>query len=680
MSQLKTTVYTMPAADLGKANPLPDLATVSDAHAAIEIDHETVTPEEARYMGWGRVHTILPYLMQDGYNRTRRPQDFKAFVLENEYLRATFLPTLGGRLWSLFDKVEEKELLHCNPVFQPANLALRNAWFSGGVEWNCGIIGHTPFTCSDLCAEALSLSDGTPVLRMFQYERVRRLVYRVEAFLPDGSHELYVRVRIDNPMQEPTAVYWWSNMAVNEGEDIRVVVPAQKAYRYGYGGKLSKVPIPYMTAEADKLRGQAAELARKSGGTLDWDVSRRVCLPQSMDFFFDLPKKARPFIAALNRDGYGICQTSTPELRGRKLFVWGMGQGGRHWQEFLSNGDSAYIELQSGLARTQLEHLPMQPGQTISWLESYGPLKTDGCIVQGADWSEAVRHTLDRLEAFRPEQVLEDYHQKVRQELDGQTGTVLHRAVCYALNEMSISCGNLEGLHLNQDAMCTDAFSERFLASSAFPASAPLSEPKGYVTGSEWEAFLREKIRDGSGDHWEGHYLLGVLLDADQRSTEAEDEYRISLEKASNPWALRCLALHEKKRGQLRKGADLLLEAARMKPIRPLVLEAMQSLLEIGSYDELLRLYQAVPEFLREDGRILTLRAAALLRSGDLDGCEQILQGNIVLTDIREGNTLLTDLFFELAAMRQFGRVSEDALVWAKQHVTPPQHLDFRML
>ena len=166
MSTLSLTSYTMPAASLGKPNPLPDLKHVTDAHAAIAIDTQTVSEEESRYMGWGRVHSILPYTIQDGYNRTRHARAFKAFVLENEHLRATFLPQLGGRLWSLFDKDAGRELLHVNPVFQPCNLALRNAWFSGGVEWNVGIIGHTPFTVDDMACERLTLSDGTPVLRL----------------------------------------------------------------------------------------------------------------------------------------------------------------------------------------------------------------------------------------------------------------------------------------------------------------------------------------------------------------------------------------------------------------------------------------------------------------------------------------------------------------------------------
>ena len=73
-------------------------------------------------------------------------------MLENEYLKATFLPEVGGRLISLFYKPLERELLHRNPVFQPANLAIRNAWFSGGIEWNIGQFGHTFTTCSPLFA------------------------------------------------------------------------------------------------------------------------------------------------------------------------------------------------------------------------------------------------------------------------------------------------------------------------------------------------------------------------------------------------------------------------------------------------------------------------------------------------------------------------------------------------
>ena len=682
MSTLTITSYSMPAASLGEANPLPDLGGVGDAHAQIVIDEETVTPEEAKYMGWGRVHTILPYTMQDGYNRTRRSRAFKAAVLENEHLRATFLPELGGRLWSLFDKDAGRELLHVNPVFQPCNLALRNAWISGGVEWNCGIIGHTPFTVDDMACERLSFADGTPVLRMFQYERVRHLFYRVEAFLPDGAKELYVRVRIDNATKDDTAVYWWSNMAVNEREDVRVVVPAQKAYRYGYGGKLSKVPVPYMRAEADKLKDSAAKLARENGGYLDWDITKTMTLPQSMDFFFDVPQEARPFIAAPGRDGYGMCQTSTGELRGRKLFVWGMGAGGRHWQEFLSKKGSAYIELQSGLAHTQLEHLPMAGGASISWLESYGAVQADPARVHGQDWEEAVQAVASALDAARPAQALEDWHARAKQELDGRTGEVIHRGMGFARCEAALLGDAFDTQGLNMEAMRLTGEEQPWLTlaqTGVLPCPDPLDNVLSYQISPAWRSRLYESVCEGKSDHWFAHYQLGVMADAQGDSASARGSYERSLELARNPWALRCLALLDRREGNAELAADRLCEAAQMKPIRPLAVEALKALLDTKQYARMLSLLEVIPGPVRKLGRVKTLEIAALMRTDRLDEAQALLESRIVLTDVREGDVLLTDLWFELMARRERGSADEESIAWARENLRPPRDLDFRM-
>src|SRR4051794_4186886 len=120
MSELRIETYTMPAARLGPDNPLPPLhayrtvsiAETSDAHGP-----------QADYPDRGNESSILPYRLQDDYGRERTPRAFRAAVLENDVLRATFLLELGGRLWSLFHKPTGRELLHVNRVFQPANLA-----------------------------------------------------------------------------------------------------------------------------------------------------------------------------------------------------------------------------------------------------------------------------------------------------------------------------------------------------------------------------------------------------------------------------------------------------------------------------------------------------------------------------------------------------------------------------
>src|SRR5262245_17487213 len=135
----------MQAADLGPENPLPPLVSTHDLHATGAMPG--VPDNMLKNMAYGHVSNILPYTLQDRYSRVRQPRDFRVAVLENETLRATFLLEFGGRLWSLVHKPSARELLDVNPVFQPANLAIRNAWFSGGVEWNIGITGHSPLTC-----------------------------------------------------------------------------------------------------------------------------------------------------------------------------------------------------------------------------------------------------------------------------------------------------------------------------------------------------------------------------------------------------------------------------------------------------------------------------------------------------------------------------------------------------
>lgn len=159
---------------------------------------DRITEEERRGIGKGMISTMLPYTLQDGYNRDRKPRAFKAVRVENEYLRAIFLPELGGRLWSLFDKKKGRELLYKNPVFQPANLALRNAWFSGGVEFNVGIKGHNPLTCSPLFAEIITGDDGEQILKMYEYERIREITYSVSVCLPSGPELLYIQNCVEN--------------------------------------------------------------------------------------------------------------------------------------------------------------------------------------------------------------------------------------------------------------------------------------------------------------------------------------------------------------------------------------------------------------------------------------------------------------------------------------------------
>ena len=60
----------MPSGDLGEVNPLPPIAGSGDLHKDAGADD---VDDELRFgLGYGKVETVLPYLMQDGYSRGLR--------------------------------------------------------------------------------------------------------------------------------------------------------------------------------------------------------------------------------------------------------------------------------------------------------------------------------------------------------------------------------------------------------------------------------------------------------------------------------------------------------------------------------------------------------------------------------------------------------------------------------
>lgn len=57
-------------ADFGADSLLPDLHNVSYVHSSVVWD-DSLTEEDTRYMRYGRVSSILPYMEQNSYTREK---------------------------------------------------------------------------------------------------------------------------------------------------------------------------------------------------------------------------------------------------------------------------------------------------------------------------------------------------------------------------------------------------------------------------------------------------------------------------------------------------------------------------------------------------------------------------------------------------------------------------------
>lgn len=493
MKRIDSSTWQMESAPLGPTSDLPPLRI--DRHLADEVPVDAKVPESLRtHLNYGCTSPILPYTLQDDYARERCPREHPAIVLENEILKATFLPGLGGRLWSLHHKPSGRDLLHTNTVFQPGNLAVRNAWFSGGVEWNVGIRGHSPFTSSPVFAQRDERADGTPVLRLFEFERVRRIPWVIECSLPAGSPFLFVQVHLFNPHRDTIPMYWWSNIAVPEAPGHRVLAPAEHCLCYAYADCLKHLPFPRH---------------RESDASYPTEIE----LPA--DFFFDIPAGRRPWVTCLDPAGNGLVQCSTARQQGRKMFVWGMGPGGRRWQRFLTDREAPYVELQAGLARTQYECLPMPAASHWHWTEAYGLMEADPGTVHGADWAAATRHVEEKLEKLLPTADLEARDAPLSNWSAAARAPFLHRGSGW---------GALEALRLEQEGLAPAGVMALFPADSLEAAQQPWADllqkkrfspvigtPAGYQTGKFWIQGLRQALVDPLNDHETSWFHLGVM-------------------------------------------------------------------------------------------------------------------------------------------------------------------------
>ena len=666
MTELRQDRWTMPAARLGPENPLPPLRGVRSASAvrAPGIDELPDYPDK------GNEASILPYRLLSEYDRVRRRRDFDAIVLENDALRATFLPGVGGRLWSLVDKRSGRQLLHVNPVFQPANLALRDAWISGGVEWNISILGHSPFTVSPLFAARVTGPDGAPALRLYEFERARCVVFQIDCFLREDVPFLFARVRIINPNDAMVAMYWWSNIAVDERPDVRVLAPADKAWRHDYDGRLVMRDVPV-----------------QNGVDVTYPRNRVA----AGDVYFCIPEGRRPWIAALDGAGRGLVHASTRRLFGRKLWTWGMGRGGRRWQEFLSQRGSAYIEIQGGLARTQGEYVAMPAGAQWSWLEAYGLLETDAQAVHGADWHKAVAAAERRLGEMLPADWMEQELQRTQELADRPPEQVLYRGSGWGALE------NIRRRKAGEPALAPPAlvFDETTLGEEQSPWLALLNEgqlpyrpphesPGSYMVQPQWRKMLEEALAAGRGDHWLSWLHAGVMRYRAGDIEGARAAWNTSMQREPSAWALRNLAVLESMARNHSAAAELYMQAAALAPeVVPLAVECCASLYEAGRYAQLRRLAASAPPPVRSDGRVRMLAAMAALKMDDLEAVEEFFRSGVDATHVREAEVSLTTLWFEWQEKRLSraeGRaINDDIRQRVRRDYPPPPEIDFRM-
>lgn len=615
---------------LTQISDIPHLSLERQSHQSkTDIDNF-----EGLFIDYGRRETSYPYTQQNAYAEETE-QEITVAVLENDELYAEFLPTLGGRLWKLYDKRKQKDILYTNDVIRFRNLSIRNAWFSGGVEWNCGIIGHSPFTCSQMYCAFVKGKNGEDVLRFYEFERVREIYYQIDFWLDENK--LMTAVRIENQNTAVVPMYWWSNMATPEYEGGRVVVPADSAYNNSDGMGIKKSSIPF------------------DNGI---DVSYPENIPNTIDYFYDIPQNEYKFIANVDKDGYGLLQFSSKNLKGRKLFSWGHKKGSHHWQRMLTDKASDYVEIQAGLGKTQYECIPMPPKCVWNFSECY-TLADIPASKLNTPYDELVDAVKEQIDALGGCKALDEKLVDITKDISLQKGEIVFKGSGFGY--LNTVLGGKAPSHLE---FCTDDDIKHWLK---LANGEKIADKLSFAYGEKMKNLL---LKNDRVCNWNIPYQLALLAYDERKFEEAKQYCERSLILDNNEYNnhLYSAVLYQLGNENSIYFAE---KCIAIKNNSYCLTDSILSLLlKQQAYDSVINSFNKLTVDLKQNPRLLMYLSMAYLKSGNAKKAEDVLlsDGGLVLLDFREGDKFLDKLYRGIR--KEFYHESYD-------EITVPEQFDF---
>lgn len=294
---------------------------------------------------------IYPYPMLDFLSRDKTNRTYRTVILENEYLRITFLPELGGKIHEVLDKTTGQPMFYVNNVIKPGLIGQCGAWTSGGVEWNTGPQGHTVSCMQPVDVVILPPEkDGSRSVAIGETERIYRTKWTVVVTLRPGRSFIEERIRIYNPTESVRPYYFWNCTAVPNTPGFRFIYPMTLGCDHA-GEKFFNWPVD-----------NGKDLTH---GTNYQDASSIFAWHCDQDFF-----------GSYNDDlGRGVvAYANHHQLPGKKAWTWGQGGFGKMHQMDLTDDDGPYNEVQTGPLLTQAQVGRLDPCEAVEWKEWWYPI------------------------------------------------------------------------------------------------------------------------------------------------------------------------------------------------------------------------------------------------------------------------------------------------------------------
>jgi Tfp pilus assembly protein PilF len=298
-----------------------------------------------------------PYTLRNEITGQRRPHQLRTIYLENDYLKCSVLPDIGGHVYTCIDKINGQPMFYANSSLKKARIGYRGAWAAFGIEFNFPV-SHNWMSMSPVDFSYAKHVDGSASVTVGNIDRVYDMEWSVELVLRPGSTVLEERVRLTNRSDLRQRFYWWNNAAVRVWDDSHIEYPMHYAAAHGFA-EIQKWPVDAQGKDLSVIKNE-----------IDGPVSLFVhgSREEFMGIWHPHSNAGTAHFAPYN------------ELPAKKIWSWGVDVDGLDWRKALSDDNSAYAEVQAGLFRNQETYAFLEPHQHISFSEYWMPVRETGGI------------------------------------------------------------------------------------------------------------------------------------------------------------------------------------------------------------------------------------------------------------------------------------------------------------
>jgi len=348
----------------------PGEATIVEKREAVRTypfsDADPV-PIFARSSMWGQGTRLYPYYFFDGFAARAEDRDWTVVRLENPHLSVAVLPEVGGKVWGATEKATGREFLYTNHVLKFRQIALRGPWTSGGIEFNFGVVGHSPTTATPVDYLTRKNPDGSASVVVGALDLPSRTRWSVTVTLPKDAAHFETNARWANPTPFDQSNYAWSCAAIRTADDLHYIFPGRFHIGHDYN-------IPFEPWPVDRTG-------------LDLSAYRNNASPGSKSYF--TVGEIDDFCGAwYESSDSGFGHWARPdEVPGRKAWIWDLSRQGAIWVDLLTDKDGQYSEPQAGRLYNQSDHESFPPGRADTWRELWFPYRDIGPMVKASPWA-----------------------------------------------------------------------------------------------------------------------------------------------------------------------------------------------------------------------------------------------------------------------------------------------------